>query len=71
LPILFPAILAEFTVNADHFALNQVLIKGFTLSSPKDDIKEIRLIHPLVSALLAAIYRNGKFTDRLAIGGIF
>jgi hypothetical protein len=67
LSVLLPAILSQLPVNADEFSLNQVLMQGLALPSPDHDIKEIRLVLPLIAVLSAAVHGNGKFTNRLAI----
>jgi hypothetical protein len=71
LAVLFPAILPEFSLYSHHFSLHQILIKGFSLSAPEYDIKKIRLVHPLFPGFFPAVNGNGKFTDSLAIGGVF
>jgi hypothetical protein len=71
LTVLFPPVLTEFTVNSYLFSFYQVLIQGFTLPSPKDYVKKIRLVYPLIAGLTPAVNGKGKFTHRLPTSGIF
>ena len=54
--LLLPAVLPEFTVNADGLPLLQILIQGFTLPAPKDDIEVIHFVFPLIPVFPAPIY---------------
>jgi hypothetical protein len=70
LAVLLPAILPEFPFHPYHLALYQVLIQGFPLPSPKDNVEKIRLVLPLVAVFPAAVHGNGKLTDGLAVGRV-
>jgi hypothetical protein len=68
---LFPAVLPKFAVYAYELPFDQVLVEGFALSAPDDNIEEISLVYPLISIFFPAVYRDGKFANSLTIGGIF
>jgi hypothetical protein len=68
--LLLPAILAEFTVNPDHFSFDQVLAQGFPLPPPYHNVKKVRFIFPLVAVFPAPVHRDGEFADRLTPCGI-
>jgi hypothetical protein len=70
LAVLLPAVLPEFPFNPNHLALYQVLIQGFSLPSPQDNVEKIRLVLPLIAVFPAAVYGDGEFTDSLPAGGI-
>ena len=66
LPVLLPAILAEFAVNANRLSFLQILIQGLAPLPPEYDIEKVRLFFPLIAVFARTVYGNGEFANRLA-----
>jgi hypothetical protein len=70
LAFLFPAVLAEFAVNAYLFAFNQVLVQRFPLPAPENYVEKVCFVNPLIAGFPPAVNSNGELAHRLTAGSV-
>jgi hypothetical protein len=71
LTVFLPPFLAEFPVYGYKFSLDQILVKGFSLFTPEDDVKKTCLIYPLIAAFLPPVSCYRELAYRGTAGSKF